>query len=334
MTQLLILALLILLGALLGGGIGLLGVTRWLRGPPRPRALQSGSTGLFPHPTPTRRSDLDRYPARLAELSSRLQGSLGGLEAQVEHLGHRRAEVELKEDRTELARHYREDEQLLERRARHMRRVLALVWRAEAILRLRALVAVAARARPDLSNLPSTDQPAEKLGGAALVYDEAAHAVRRFVVGLESRQAELDGSIPAQPDEAAIEPEDESAVAEERRRAEATLRHLQDRMDRLADTLGYLADRCRTRQVVADAPAKVGEDLGGEAVFSEVTEALAALGELAEMGDRQLADAAMDNLAEDITHLERAGLEAQAEAEANLEVARLLEQFPGSTGAS
>ncbi|MBO85836.1 MAG: hypothetical protein CL927_10780, partial [Deltaproteobacteria bacterium] len=101
-----------------------------------------------------------------------------------------------------------------------------------------------------------------------------------------------------------------------------------DRMDRLADTLGYLADRCRTRAVVAGSEVQLEAGAGTEGLLSEVADALSGLQEMARIGDQQLAESALDNLAEDISQLERAGLNARAAAEAELEIARLLEHVP------
>ena len=75
--------------------------------------------------------------------------------------------------------------------------------------------------------------------------------------------------------------------------------------------------------------AQVGVDgaPGTADLMDEVGEALRALGSLTELGDQQLADTAMDNLAEDIT-ARTSENKARAEADAALEVNRLLDQFP------
>ena len=78
----------------------------------------------------------------------------------------------------------------------------------------------------------------------------------------------------------------------------------------------------------SDGTALGGALEGSEGLLDEVSAALGALSALAEFGDRQLADTAMDNLAEDIGQLEQDGLDVKAEADAALEIARLLEQFP------
>ena len=79
--------------------------------------------------------------------------------------------------------------------------------------------------------------------------------------------------------------------------------------------------------MVEGTPLDLDGEAGSEEIFDEVAAALSELVGLAELGDRHLADTSLDNLEEDISHLERAGLEAQAEAEATREVAALLEHF-------
>lgn len=272
--------------------------------------------------------DLLRYPARLAELSWQLERSHAAVEEQLAHLSARRSEVAAKAGREGLVARYEADSELLRQRAEGMRRVLTLVWRTRATLRLRAHVAITARHRPDLSVLPEGEVDVAELPVAAQVYETASQRVRRFAALVDDRSRELEGAVPALSDLASPGEADRAQVEEELERARGTYRELRDRMDRLADTLGYLADRCRTRHVVVDTPAGVDDDPGGAQVFEELNAALGSLNDLSELGDRHLADTAMDNLVEDISQLERAGLEAQAEADANLEVARLLEQFP------
>ena len=146
---------------------------------------------------------------------------------------------------------------------------------------------------------------------------------------IDARQADLHLAVPMVPELASAEDEDRTAVEAELARARETYHQLASKLDRLADTLSYLGDRCRTRLVVEGAPTQVEAEPGTEQLVDEVNTALTALNDLAELGDRQLADSAMDNLAEGISQLEQTGLEAKAEADAVLEVARLLEQFPG-----
>jgi len=275
-------------------------------------------------------SDLLRYPARLGELSRRLEHSHTAVGEQLERLASRRAEIAGKGDRAELLARYDEDTEILRKRAEGMSRVLTLVWRTRATLRMRAHVAITARQRPELRGLPEGEVAIGDLALAAEAYERAAGEVRTFVTLVDRRSGELEAALPALPNPALVVPQDHEQVSQEVGRARETYHELRDRMDRLADTLGYLADRCRTRHVVVDAPAGMDAELGGEQVFEEVNQALTELQDLAELGDRHLADTAMDNLAEDISQLERAGLEAQAEADANLEIARLLEQFQPS----
>jgi hypothetical protein len=272
--------------------------------------------------------DLFRYPSRLMELEQRLDSSIRASEEQSEHLKAQAAKLTGKDDRSELSTRYNQDAKLLDRRIESMRRVLAVVWRTRSILLLRAHVAVTARRRPQIEGLPEGEIAASRLARAAEAYERAAERVRSFVIELERRMSDLRHSLPSAPRLGEVREEDRTSIAEEEERARRTYVELQNRMDRLADTLGYLADRCRTRLVVEGGPVALEAEAGSEGLIDEVNSSLGALSELAELGDRQLADSAVDKLAEGITHLERAGLEAQAEAEAAIEVERLLQQFP------
>ncbi len=273
--------------------------------------------------------DLLGYPQRLAALEGRLQQSHADALDQAAHLRSRAERLSSKDEGSDLVVRYGADAAMLETRAASMRRVMGLVWRSRAILVLRAHVAITARARPDLDGLPGADVPEAQLQRAAGRYEDAAERVRAYVIHVESRLADLAVAVPPPPSEAELDGDDRAAVRAEQARARETYIALQNRMDRLADTLSYLADRCLTRQVVQRTNQGVDGLAGSEGILEEVSEALAALGDLAELGDRQLADTAMDNLAEDISQLEQAGLDVQAEAEASLEIERLLEQFPG-----
>jgi len=273
-------------------------------------------------------SDLRHTPRRLAQLEDQLGQALVRAEQQADHLRDRRRRIEGKEDRAELLARYDEDIVLLGRRGVNMRRVMALLWRTRAILELRAHLALTARQRPDLAHLPEGEVPKQSLETTAADYDNAADAVRSFVAHISERVADLTLAIPRIPDEADVDEDDRKMVTDEQSHTAETYASLQDRMDRLADTLSYLADRCRTRAVVAGSEVQFEAGAGTEGLLSEVTEALSGLQEMANLGDQQLADSALDNLAEDITQLERAGLDARAAAEAELEIARLLERVP------
>ena len=171
--------------------------------------------------------------------------------------------------------------------------------------------------------------PKQRLDLAAEQYDQASEAVRSFVGYIDERASDLKLAIPRIPDGADVDEQDKAMVAAEQQRTAETYTALQRRMDRLADTLGYLADRCRTRAVVAGSEVQLEAGAGTEGLLSEVADALSGLQEMSRIGDQQLAESALDNLAEDISQLERAGLNARAAAEAELEIARLLEHVPG-----
>ncbi len=274
-------------------------------------------------------ADLLRYPDRLGELEARLVASHDAARAQADHLRVRGQKVGAKEDRDALAVRYAGDAAALDPRADGMRRVMGLVWRTRAVLLLRAHVAVTARARPRLESLPEGDIPVAELPAAAEAYERAAACVRDFVVSIEGRLADLSVAVPRPPAQAEIGDDDRRLVDDELRRARETYTDLQNRMDRLADTLSYLADRCLTREVVEAARVGVDGAPGTADLVDEVAEALRPLEGLTELGDPQLADSAMDTLAADTSQEEAAAEVARAAADAELEVARLLEQFPG-----
>lgn len=307
----------------------------------KPTRLPDGSPRPVPTKTPAKPpakappapwsagEDLLRYPRRLAELEQQLAESHEEAESQAEHLGDRLASMQEKEGRENLAARYREDLALLQRRIQSMRRVLGLVWRTRAILEMRAHLAITARRRPNLDNLPEDQQvPAEALEQVAGDYDRAAKHVQRFVGEIGERSEALPAAIPAPPSAAAVTDVLRGEVEAEQGRVLAAYQQLGERMDHLGDTLAYLSDRCRTRRVFEGSAAGLtGADAGGEALINEVESALSELNELAEVGELHLADSTLDALAEGISQLEQAGLEVQAEADAAMEVAKLLEQF-------
>lgn len=323
----------LLLGLLLGAGGGLYLLARRLRKPAitgdAPRRL-STHIQVRRDDAWFRGDDLLRHPRRLAELQARLLEQHQAAQSQAAHLAERREELAGRPDREDLARRYTEDEGLLQRRAERMGRVLGVVWKARALLGLRAHVAVTARRRPVLTGLPEGDVAKDALPAAARAYDQASDAVRAFVNELDSRANDLDEVISEPPPEAQITESIRMTVEGERMHTLQTYAAMRDRMDELADTLGYLADRCRTRAVVEGGPRELGNveaGLGSEGLIEELNRALGGMADLADMGDRRLADAAMDKLAEEISQLEKAGLDAQAEADAVLEVQRLIEGF-------
>lgn len=295
-------------------------------GRPRP-ALEDAAAPREPAAAPEPSEDLRRYPRELEALEGQLVTSLGALRAQRAHVETRLTELAQKEGRGELAARYADDLGLLERREAGMRRVLALVWKARALLTLRAHLAETARGRPELPALPAVDDAQTDLEAAAALYAQSAGRVRTFLARLERRAAELAAAVPAAPVDADVPRAAREEVEAELARLNGVYASWRESLDRLADTLAYLADRSRTRRVVQGSAPALAAAAGGEALMNEVEAALGRLRDLADVGDRRLADLAVKNLAEDISQLERAGLEAQAEAEAAIEVARLLEQF-------
>lgn len=272
--------------------------------------------------------DLKRYPRRLAELEKQLEDQH---EAAVEQHGHLQIKLEqiaAKPDRDELVARYEADLGLLTRRTEVTRRVLGTVWKTRAVLHLRVHLAIAARQRPDLAHLPQPlDVDSGDLAQAASDYSRACLEVRKFVGILDSLKGGVGEMVPAEPEIAEVEESDRMAIVLEVGAVEDTLASLRERMDSLADTLDYLGDRFRTQQVVESGSLSLALGPDGEALLEEVTGALSQLDELSAVGDKGLADAAVDGLTEDIANLEQVGLDGLAEAEAHLEVQQLLAQF-------
>jgi hypothetical protein len=319
----LFLAFLFVLGLFLAGVYVLVEIPAWNRRRKlalrRPKGLDRSGPGSG--------DGLLRYPRRLEELERQLVAGVAEGNLQLAHLELRATEVGAKEGRAELATRYTHDVELLKQRIASMRRVLGLVWKTRAVLSVRAHLAVTAQGRPALVGFPDPAHLDRDFDRSARAYDAATADVRAFTRRVERRASELADAIPEIPTGAEIPPLAEGEVERELDAVRKLYADLQQRMDALADTFAYLADSCRTRKVVTGAPQGIDIEPGGEALMEEVSTALAALHDMAEIGDQHLADAAVENLAEDIGQLEKVGLEAQAEAEAVLEVERLLDQF-------
>ncbi len=306
---------------------------------PGPRLPQGASKKVETHQSATSRTDdwrqgedLKRYPRRLHELELQLEDQHKAAEFQHEHLSAKLEQIAAKPGREELVGRYEADLGLLTRRTEVTRRVLGTVWKTRAILHLRVHLAIAARQRPDLAHLP---QPLDVDSGdreqAARLYSRACTEVRTFVGILDGLMGGVVEVVPAEPEIAEVEDSDRAAIASEVSAVEDTLASLRERMDSLADTLDYLGDRFRTQRVVESGSLSLALGPEGEALLEEVTGALSQLDELSAVGDKGLADAAVDGLTEDIANLEQVGLDGLAEAEAHLEVQQLLAQFSTRT---
>jgi hypothetical protein len=275
-------------------------------------------------------ADLMAYPARLAELEAALAGRHAAAQEQRALMEARRAEVANKPGREELARKYEADEALLVRRAAGMRHVLGVVYRTRAVLLLRVHLAVTARRRPALNDLPRpapTGGPSASLdlAAAASRYHDAAEAVRAYVGVIEARAAEVAALVPAPDPAAELDDAQHTSIAAERDAVTAAYAALRDRMDHLADNLTFLGDHHATRRVVDGGAELPAGGLGAPSrLMDEVAAALAGLDDLAGRVDPAVVDSAVDQLADEIGRLEAAGLEAQADTDAHLEVERLL----------
>ena len=317
--------ILALTGAVTVGGL-------WLTGGlgARPEIGPSKADRL-PDESWLRGDDLKSYPRRLMDLERSLERVLESATNQRQHLETKQREMSAKDNRDDLVERYTQDISALDARMAAMRRVLGTVWKTRAILHLRVHLAIVARQRPQLDHLPPPlDVTADQLEEAATLYTAARARVRAFLARVTEGLEDVDQVPP--PLEATVDAEDRAAVENELSEVRQTLTDLRDRMDKLSDDLEYLADRFRTQRVVEGAPLELDLDPGANQVLVEVASALGQLEQLSAVGDKGLAEAAVDSLTEDIQHLESGGgLDLQAEADAQKEVEQLLRQFKART---
>jgi hypothetical protein len=322
--------LLLLLG---GAAVGTGYVAGWVGGRVRrlPGVRRVPLIGVRPSLPPLASAeegaDLLAYPRRLGELEDRLVDRHRAVQAQLQLLAARRDGVRAKGGRDDLTKKYEADVTLLDRRAESMRRVMGLVWKTRAVLLMRVHLAITARRRPTLGRLP---EPTERKGGlpqATAAYHSAAAAVLFYRDAIVERAAAFEAAVPGPPVSAEVDDALRDAVEGERTTIRAAYAALAERMDHLADNLTFVGDHFATLAVVDTEPEDLAVDGGPSHLLEEVAAAVRGLDDLAGKVDPAVVDNAVSNLAEEISHLEEAGLEAEAEAAAHLEVERLLGQF-------
>lgn len=279
-------------------------------------------------------ADLLAYPQRLEALETRLDERHRAVQAQLRVLAERSLELAGKPDRADLVARYEVDIGHLDRRAASIRRVITLVWRTRAILLLRVHLAVTGRRRPALKDvtgdLGGAPLPRRELARARAAYADAAGEVRTYLDTVRERFSELQNVIPPVPAAAEVDEATTAVLNEERARVALAHTDLIDRMDRLADNLIWLADHAGTLEVVDDelaAPPGAPHGESAAHLLGEVSTAISRLNELAQAVDHQLVGRAMEQLQDDVGRLETEGLEEQAAAAAEIEVARLVEGF-------
>lgn len=283
------------------------------------RRIQGGPTRVFVDVT----TDLQTYPNRLAGLETRLLQRHTEVQQQMQQLDGRRAEMADKDDRADLEKRYAEDLATLRKRADSLRRVAAVVWRTRAMLLYRVHLAGTARLRPQLGALPSGAEARRDLAGASIAYRAAAQEVRFYLDTIDKRLRELERLQPPEPLSAEVDDVLRADVARERAACETEHLSLRGRMDRLVDDLTWVADHFAAMKVMeGEEEVKVGA--GADRILDEATRALTGIDKLSAAVDPRVADAAMDSLAADVSRLEQAGLDARAEADARLEVERLV----------
>ena len=273
-------------------------------------------------------SDLLRYPDQLAELEGRLDQSCLEAQEQVRHLEHQRDRVGAKSGETTLRDRYEADAKELAGRHAQLQRVLGLVWRTRSILLLRVRVAIVARACPRAEELPGLPSESGEVAQASDDFRLFRLRVRKAMTAIRLAASDLAFTVPSVPRRAVLGKDDKTAVEAELGRARQSLDVMERKMDRLSDTVAYLADRTRTRQVVEFAPLEISTEGDAQELFMEVSAALQELDSLSDLVDQRMAEEALGRLTAGISQLEQEGMDAKAETDAALEVDRLLCQFP------
>lgn len=321
--------LLILINLLIVGGIGTVLIGRWAKR--RVKEIYTARKKSFPAPKPSHPipisndNDLLNYPRRLEQLEEQLGDRIIAIEDQARVMQTRLAELSGKDGRQGLTRKYQDDAQLLARRSEGMRRVLGQVWKTRAVLLLRVHLATTARHKPAL-DLPPTDHSLPPRQ-ASETFHVAAAAIQNYLEEIHLRRKNLKAVLPAPPALATLEDLQE-VVQQEYLASDQAYQNLLGQMDQLSDNLTWLGDHFATMAVVVEGSEAIPE-AGASHLFAEVDKALDALDALATSVDSNTLDQAVDHLSQDISRLEIAGQEVSAEADAGLEVDRLLKRSVG-----
>lgn len=268
-------------------------------------------------------ADLKLYPNRLGELERRLLQRHTEIQHQMQALHDRRAELEGKADRDDLLRKYGDDVASLQKRAESLRRVAGVVWRTRAMLLYRVHLAGTARQRPKLGVLPQGEPARRDLHSASTSYRAAAAQVRLYLETISTRAGEIGRLAPSEPLSADIDDQLRADVAGEQAACVEAHAQLRAKMDRLADDLTWLADHFAAMKVL-DGEDELRIGAGADRILDEAGKALDGVDKLTTVLDPVVMDAAMNGLTEDVSRLEQAGIDARAEADARLEVERLV----------
>ncbi len=269
-------------------------------------------------------ADLLAYPRKLEVLEQKLGDRHRAVQDQMQLLDARRAEMQAKVGRDELVKKYQQDVALLDARASSMRRVLAMVWKTRTVLLFRAQLAITARRRPQLGTMPDPASPNLDLRSAQQAFHAAAAAVKFYLDAVRERALELPAQRPDVPLSAEVDDAIRAAVDQEQERTAAAYVGLVEDMDRLCDHLTWLGDHLASKATLDGGNAEPGLAPDSGPLLEEVDKALRELSALSRSMDPMVADSAVANLESDIGRLEESGLEADAEARAQLEVDKLL----------
>ncbi len=256
------------------------------------------------------------------------EGSLVRLRAEravlCEEAREKAASFEGQADRADIAERFSTWASAHEAEVAALERALSLAWRARAIQRLHAVLAVVLRAQPPLQRLPDPLSPLAVTDEGVAAYADALHALRAYSADVVDKDQHLEEAVPRVPEGVCIPEEHQARVSAELAQVRAELKELSARVLRLVDEVDLALHALRSRRATAGTRRILGDQPGGNRVIDEVGELLGQLQSMEQLGEVRMAGLSADALDESVREVERAGLAVVAETEAAVEVGRLV----------
>jgi len=202
-------------------------------------------------------------------------------------------------------------------------RALSLAWRAKAIQRLHAVLAVVLRAQPQLQRLPDPLSALATTDEGVAAYARALQDLRAYAHDIADKDQNIDEAVHAPPHGVDVPAEHRARIQAELAQVRAELTELGSRVRRLADELELALHALRSRRATAGTRVQLTQLPQGSRVIDEVGELLGQLQEMEQVGAVRMAGLSADALDASVREVERAGLSVVAETEAAVEVGRL-----------
>jgi len=202
-------------------------------------------------------------------------------------------------------------------------RAIALAWRAKAIQRLHAVLAVVLRAQPQLQRLPDPLSALATTDEGVAAYAQALRELRSYAADIADKDENIEEAVHSPPAGVEVPVEHQARIQAELAQVRAELTELGSRVRRLADELELALHTLRSRRATAGTRVQLTQLPQGSRVIDEVGELLGQLQEMEQVGAVRMAGLSADALDASVREVERAGLSVVAETEAAVEVGRL-----------